>query len=60
MGESFEADDEGVIDLRMYEVLVIDVVYLLCLHDFVFVEQFEGYILACLSVLGHLNLAEAA
>jgi len=48
-----------VIDLRVHEVLVIDVIDLLCLHDFVFVEKFESHILPRLLVLGYLNLPEA-
>jgi hypothetical protein len=42
----------------VHEVLVVNVIYLLSLHDFVFVEEFEGDILAGLLVLGHLHLAE--
>ena len=38
LGESFEGDDEGVIDLWVDEIFIVDVVDLLCLHDFVFVE----------------------
>jgi len=45
-------------DLRVDEVLVVDVVDLLGLHDFVFVEQFEGDVLAGLLVFGHFHLAE--
>jgi hypothetical protein len=59
LGESFEGDDEGVVDLRVDKVLVVDVVDLLRLHDFVFVEEFESDILAGLFVLGDLDLAES-
>jgi hypothetical protein len=41
------------------EVLVVDVVDLLGLHDLVLVEQFECHILASFLVLGDLDLAEA-
>ena len=56
--ESFEVDDEGMVDLRVNEVLVIDVIDLLGLHDFMFVEEFECYVLAGLLILGDLDLAE--
>jgi hypothetical protein len=42
------------------EILVVDVVDLLGLHDFVFAEQFECHIFSSLFVLGHLDLAETA
>jgi hypothetical protein len=60
LGEPFEVDDEGVGDLGVHEVLVVDVVDLLRLHDFVLVQQFQCHVLAALFVLGHLDPAEAA
>lgn len=56
LGESFEVDDEGVADLRVNEVLIVNMIDLLCLHDLMFVEQLQGHILPCLFVLGHLHL----
>ncbi len=43
----------------MDEVLIVDVVDLLSLHDLMFVEKFERHILAGLLILSHLNLAES-
>jgi hypothetical protein len=59
LGESFKVDDEGVADLGMNKVFIIDVVDLLSLDDLALVEQFEGDVLACLFVFGDLDLAEA-
>ena len=58
LGETFETDNEGVVDLGVDEVLVVDVVDLLGLHDLMLVEEFQGDILAGLLVLGDLDLAE--
>lgn len=60
LSESLEVDDEGVVDLGVDEVLVVDVVDLLGLHDLMLVEQLESHVLASLLVLGHLHLAEAS
>ena len=38
LGESFEIDNEGMVDLRVDKVFVVDVIDLLCLHDFMLVE----------------------
>ena len=38
LGESFKVDDEGVVDLRMNKILIIDVIDLLSLDDFALVE----------------------
>jgi len=46
-------------DLRVYEVLVVDVVNLLRFHDLVLVQKFESNVLAGLFILGHLHLAKA-
>jgi hypothetical protein len=59
LSKSFEGDYKGMIDLRMDEVLIVDVVYLLGFHDLVFVEQFEGNVLSCLFVFGHFYFPEA-
>ena len=58
LGEALEVDDEGVADLGVDEVFIIDVVDLLGLDDLAFVEQFERDVLSGLFVLGHFNLAE--
>ena len=60
LGESFEGDDEGVADLGVDEIFIVDVIYLLGLHDLVLVEQLEGNVFAGLLVLGNLDFAEAA
>lgn len=60
MGQTFESDNEGMGDLRVDKILVVDVVDLLGLHDFVFAQQFECHVLSGLFVLGNLDLAEAA
>lgn len=38
LGETFETDNEGVVDLGVDEIFIVDVVDLLGLHDFMFVE----------------------
>jgi hypothetical protein len=48
-----------VVNLWVHKVLVVDVIYLLGLHDFVFVEEFECDVFAGLLVLSNLNFAEA-
>jgi len=58
LGESFEVDDEGVADLRVHAVFVVDVVNLLRIHDFLLVEKFKCIVLVGLLVLGDLDLAE--
>lgn len=60
LGEAFEVDDEGVADLWMNKVFVIDVINLLGLDDLTFVKKFEGDVLAGLFVLGHFDFTEAA
>lgn len=59
LGQSLEADDEGVVDLGVDEVLVVDVVDLLRLDDLALLEEFESHVFAVLLVLGHLDFAEA-
>lgn len=60
LGEAFEVDDEGMADLWMNKVFVIDVINLLGLDDLTFVKKFEGDILAGFFVLGHFDFTEAA
>ena len=43
----------------MDKVFVVNMVYLLSLHDFVFVEKFKCDILAGLLVLGDFDFTEA-
>lgn len=38
LGKTFESDDEGVVDLGMDKVFVVDVVNLLGFHDLVFIQ----------------------
>ena len=59
LGESFEGDDEGVADLRVHEIFIVDVIYLLGLHDLVLVQQLQGNVFTGLLVLGNLDFAEA-
>jgi len=59
LGQALESDNEGVIDLRVHEILIIDVIDLLSLHDFVFVQKFESHIFPSLLVLGHLHFPKA-
>lgn len=37
LGETFESHNEGVVDLRMNKVFIIDMIYLLGFHYFMFV-----------------------
>ena len=60
LSKSFEVNDEGVTDLGMDEVFVIDVIDLLGFDDFAFVEQFEGNVFSGFFVFGHLDFTEAA
>jgi hypothetical protein len=53
-----KVNDEGVVDLAVHEVLVVDVVHLLRLDDVALVQELEGDVLARLLVLGDLDLAE--
>jgi hypothetical protein len=59
LSKTFEIDNEGVVEVGMHKVLIIDVIYLLCLHDFVLVQQFESHIFTGLLVLRNLDLAES-
>jgi len=59
LGEAFEVDDEGVADLRMNKVFIIDVINLLGLDDLTFVKKFEGDVLAGFFVLGHFDFTES-
>lgn len=59
LGESLKGDDERMADLRMDEVLVVDMVDLLRLHDFMLVQQLQSHILARFLILSHLDLAKA-
>lgn len=58
MSKTFETHNERMVDLRMHEILIVNVINLLCFDDLTFVKQFQCNKLACLFVLGHLNLAE--
>lgn len=60
LGEALKGDNEGMVDLRMYKILIVDVVDLLRLHNLVFAEQLQCNIFACLFVLCNLHLAETA
>lgn len=59
LSQSFEGDDKRMADLRMHEVLVINMVDLLCLHDLMLVEQLQGNVLPCFFILGDLNFPKA-
>lgn len=58
LGKTLEIDDEGVTDLRVNEVFIIDVIDLLCLDDLSLIQEFEGYVFSRLFVLGHFDLTE--
>lgn len=60
LGKALEVDDEGVVDLAVHEVLVVDVVHLLRLDDVALVQQLKREVFPCLLVLGDLDLSEAA
>jgi hypothetical protein len=60
LSKPLEGDNEGMVDLRMYKIFVVDMVDLLRLHDLVLAEQLERNVFACLFVLCHLHLAETA
>lgn len=59
LGKSFEIDDEVMADLRMNEVLIIDVIDLLGLDNFALIEELQGDILASLLILGDFDLSKA-
>ena len=58
LGKSLKVYDEGMTDLRMDEVFVIDVVDLLGFDDLPLVQKFQGHVLSRLFVLGDLHLTE--
>ncbi len=58
LSKSFKVNDEGVTDLGMDEVFIINVIDLLGFDDFAFVEQFEGNVFSCFFVFGHLDFTE--
>jgi hypothetical protein len=58
LGQTLKVNDEGVVDLAMHEVLVVDVVHLLRLDDVALVQQLKCYVFSSLLVLGDLDLAE--
>lgn len=60
LGKALEIDNEGVADLGVDEVFIIDVVDLLGLDNLALVEEFECNVLSGLFVLGHLHLTEPA
>jgi hypothetical protein len=57
--QSFEVNNERVIDMRMDEVLVINVINLLSLDNIGLIEKFQGDILASFFILSNLNFTEA-
>jgi len=58
LGKSFKSNDEGMVDLGVNEVLVVNVVDLLSLDYFSLIQQLQRHELPCLLVLGHLHLSE--
>jgi len=59
LGQSLEIDDKWVRNLRMNEVLIIDVINLLSLDNLTFVQKFESHILSSFFIFGHLDFTEA-
>ena len=60
LSQSFEIHNEWMIELRMYQILIIDMINLLSLDNLPFLEEFKGDILSIFLMLGHFDLAKAA
>ena len=59
LGKSFKVYNKRVFDLRVDEVLIVDVVDLLGLDDLALLEKLKGHKLPILLVLSHLDFPES-